>query len=126
MGVLSALPIVAVGNFCCCLWVVCGGAVAAYVLQQNQQMPVTPGDAALAGLLSSRKRSVSYAPKTAANVVKSLTMRSGGWGASHAGRWRRLIQAVRIPAAFAPIQSKAWLAICMIRPRSSPMISAAF
>ena len=29
-----------------------GGAVAAYVLQQNQEAPITPGDGALAGLLA--------------------------------------------------------------------------
>jgi hypothetical protein len=51
MGVLSALPIVSVGN-CCCLWVVSGGLVAAYVLQQNQPVPITPGDGALVGLLA--------------------------------------------------------------------------
>ncbi len=51
MGSLSALPIIAAGN-CCCLWLVSGGAVAAYVLQQNQEPPITPGDGALAGLLA--------------------------------------------------------------------------
>ena len=52
MGVLSALPVVAAGNVCCCLWVVSGGLVAAYVLQQNQSAPMTPGDGALVGLLA--------------------------------------------------------------------------
>ena len=52
MGVLSALPIVSAGNICCCLWVVLGGGVAAYVLQQNQSAPITPGDGALVGLLA--------------------------------------------------------------------------
>jgi hypothetical protein len=52
MGVLSALPLVNVGNACCCLWVVSGGVVAAYVFQQNQQTPMTPGDGALVGLLA--------------------------------------------------------------------------
>jgi hypothetical protein len=52
VGVLSALPLVNMGNVCCCLWVVGGGAVAAYVLQQNQSTPITPGDGALAGLLA--------------------------------------------------------------------------
>lgn len=52
LGVLSALPIISAGNLCCCLWVVSGGAVAAYVLQQNQPTPITPGDGALAGLLA--------------------------------------------------------------------------
>jgi hypothetical protein len=32
--------------------VVSGGAVAAYILQQNQPTPITPGDGALAGLLA--------------------------------------------------------------------------
>jgi hypothetical protein len=52
MGVLSALPIVAMGNLCCCLWVIGGGAVAAYLFQQNQTTPITPGDGALVGLLA--------------------------------------------------------------------------
>ena len=52
MGVLSALPLVSAGNACCCLWVVGGGALAAYLLQQNQNAPITPGDGALVGLLA--------------------------------------------------------------------------
>src|SRR6058998_2832283 len=52
MGVLSALPLVSLGNACCCLWVVCGGLAAAYVLQQNQPTPIAPGDGALVGLLA--------------------------------------------------------------------------
>ena len=52
MGVLSALPLINAGNVCCCLWVVSGGVVAAYVLQQNQTAPITPGDGALVGLLA--------------------------------------------------------------------------
>ena len=52
MGVLSALPLVAAGNLCCCLWVISGGAVAAYMLQQNQATPIEPADGALVGLLA--------------------------------------------------------------------------
>jgi hypothetical protein len=52
MGVLSALPIVSLGNACCCLWVLSGGAVAAYLLQQEATGPITPGDGALVGLLA--------------------------------------------------------------------------
>jgi len=52
MGVLSALPLIAIGNACCCLWVVSGGLAAAYVFQQNQTAPITPGDGALVGLLA--------------------------------------------------------------------------
>ena len=52
MGVLSALPIVSLGNFCCCLWVIAGGVVAAYVFQMNDAEPMTPADGAMAGLLA--------------------------------------------------------------------------
>jgi hypothetical protein len=52
MGVLSALPLVNIGNLCCCLWVICGGAVAAYMLQQDQPAPITPGDGAVVGLFA--------------------------------------------------------------------------
>jgi hypothetical protein len=52
IGVLSALPIISAGNVCCCLWVVSGGAVAAYLFQQNRSAPMTPADGALVGLLA--------------------------------------------------------------------------
>ncbi len=52
IGVLSSLPIISAGNICCCLWVVAGGGVAAYLLQQNQTQPITPGDGALVGLFA--------------------------------------------------------------------------
>ena len=51
-GVLSAIPVVSLGNACCCLWVVTGGVTAAYLLQQRQVAPLTPVDGALVGLLS--------------------------------------------------------------------------
>jgi hypothetical protein len=52
MGVLSALPIISAGNACCCLWVLSGGFVAAYLQQQGQDAPITPADGALTGLLA--------------------------------------------------------------------------
>jgi hypothetical protein len=52
LGVLSALPIISLGNVCCCLWVLAGGVVAAYLLQANQQPAITPGDGAVVGLLA--------------------------------------------------------------------------
>jgi len=52
LGVLSALPLISAGNLCCCLWLVTGGAVAAYVLQQNQSTPIATADGAVAGLLA--------------------------------------------------------------------------
>ena len=52
LGVLSALPIVKWGNSCCCLWVLAGGAVAAYLLQHGQDRPITAGDGAGVGFLT--------------------------------------------------------------------------
>jgi len=52
IGVLSALPLVNMGNCICCLWVVSGGALALYLVQQNQPYPVTAADGALVGLLA--------------------------------------------------------------------------
>ena len=52
IGVLSALPIVNLGNCCCCLWVVAGGALAVYLRQQNTPFAVTTAEGALVGLLA--------------------------------------------------------------------------
>lgn len=52
LGVLSGLPIIGFGNCCCCLWVLAGGVLAAYLLQTNQPSPITPGDGATVGLLA--------------------------------------------------------------------------
>ena len=49
LGILSALPIVSAANLCCCLWVVAGGVLAAYLLQQGQSAPITLGDGAAIG-----------------------------------------------------------------------------
>jgi hypothetical protein len=51
IGVLSALPIINIGN-CCCLWVIGGGVLATYLMQQNHPYPIATADAALAGLLA--------------------------------------------------------------------------
>src|SRR5215217_3218995 len=52
IGVLGALPIVKAGNCCCCLWIISGGLIAAWVMQQNYARPITAGDGALAGFLA--------------------------------------------------------------------------
>ena len=49
---LSALPVVNLGNACCCLWVICGGVLGAYLDQQNDPRPMTTGRGAFTGLLS--------------------------------------------------------------------------
>ena len=48
IGVLSALPIISVGN-CCCLWIVSGGAIAAYFAQQEDLRPLGLLDGARVG-----------------------------------------------------------------------------
>ena len=49
-GILSALPFVSIGN-CCCLWILGGGALAAYLDQQNNPgRPSNAGRGALVGL----------------------------------------------------------------------------
>jgi hypothetical protein len=52
IGVLSALPFVSVLNGCCCLWVIVGGLLTTYLLQERSTVPVTAGGAAVAGLLA--------------------------------------------------------------------------
>jgi hypothetical protein len=49
--VLSALPLVSLAN-CCCLWVITGGVLAAWVQQQNHELPITVADGAVVGLLA--------------------------------------------------------------------------
>jgi hypothetical protein len=49
IGVLSALPFV---SMCCCLWVIAGGVLTTYLLQERLTTPVTAGDATIAGLLA--------------------------------------------------------------------------
>jgi hypothetical protein len=52
IGVLSALPLVSAGNCCCCLWVLVGGALAAYLRQQNSQYQLTAAEGAIVGLIA--------------------------------------------------------------------------
>ena len=52
IGVMSALPIVNIGNCCCCLWVLAGGALAVYLRKQNSPVPITAAEGALVGLLA--------------------------------------------------------------------------
>jgi hypothetical protein len=51
IGVLSALPVINIAN-CCCAWILFGGALAAYLMQQNHPEPIQAGDGAIVGLLA--------------------------------------------------------------------------
>ena len=59
-GVLSALPIIELGN-CCCLWVLGGGAITTWLLQREQPEPLDLGEGALAGLLAGVVGAVVFA-----------------------------------------------------------------
>jgi uncharacterized membrane protein len=52
IGILSALPIIGALNVCCCLWVVGGGVITAYLMQNASAMAITVGDGALGGLIA--------------------------------------------------------------------------
>ena len=60
IGVLSALPLVAWGNLCCCLWIVLGGITAAYLFQLSQPGPLSAIDGALVGALAGAAGAVVY------------------------------------------------------------------
>ena len=49
---LSALPLVNAGNCCCCLWVISGGALAAYLRQQSSPAQIDAAEGALVGLMA--------------------------------------------------------------------------
>ena len=51
IGVLSALPVINLAN-CCCAWVLFGGALASYLMQQNHPEPIEIGDGAVVGLMA--------------------------------------------------------------------------
>jgi hypothetical protein len=52
IGVLSNLPFVSAGNICCCLWVVAGGVLVTYLMQQKTPEPITTSDAMLGGVIA--------------------------------------------------------------------------
>jgi hypothetical protein len=52
LGILSVLPYVGAVNGCCCLWVVLGGVLAAWTMQQNHPAQITLLDGALVGFLA--------------------------------------------------------------------------
>ena len=51
IGVLSVLPYVGAAN-CCCLWVIAGGLLTTYLLQQARPEPIETAEALLGGLLA--------------------------------------------------------------------------
>ena len=52
IGVLSGLPIVNLANLCCCLWIIGGGMLTAYLLQRDRSEPLSLGEGAYCGFLA--------------------------------------------------------------------------
>jgi hypothetical protein len=52
LGLLSSLPIISVGNFFCCMWILAGGGLAAFMLMKQRPTGIAYGDAAFGGVLS--------------------------------------------------------------------------
>lgn len=59
IGVLSGLPIINVGN-CCCLWIVGGGMLTAWLRQREQAEPLLLGEGAMSGFLAGIAGAVVY------------------------------------------------------------------
>ena len=49
VGVLSAIPLI---NYCCCIWTLGGGVLAAYLYVKSSPTPVKMGDGAMVGGLA--------------------------------------------------------------------------
>lgn len=73
-GVLSALPLIELGN-CCCLWVMGGGYIAAWLLQREHDGALGLGDGALVGLLAGVVGAVVFA---VASIPVQMLMGSMG------------------------------------------------
>ena len=52
IGVMSGLPFISIGNFCCCMWVIAGGVLAVYLRQQHDAAPLTSAEGALLGMIA--------------------------------------------------------------------------
>ena len=61
LGLLSSIPLIQIGNLCCCLWVLLGGALAARsLINRSPVLPVTYGDGATVGAIAGVVGSAVY------------------------------------------------------------------
>jgi hypothetical protein len=60
VGLLSAIPFVNIGNYCCCLWALLGGALASYMYIKSSPTPVKIGEGALLGVLAGAVGALIY------------------------------------------------------------------
>ena len=73
-GILSALPFIGVANLCCCLWVMGGGAIAAWLMQQGRTVAIRLSDGAIGGALAGLAGAFFY---TVVTTAVQLTFGSG-------------------------------------------------
>ncbi|MCP2519016.1 hypothetical protein NLC82_05225 [Candidatus Aminicenantes bacterium AC-335-A11] len=52
IGLLSGLPVIQLGNCFCCLWVLVGAALSAYLLSKESPVKVKGGDGAIVGMFA--------------------------------------------------------------------------
>jgi hypothetical protein len=52
LGLLSVIPFINFVNFCCCLWAILGGMLAAHLYVKSSPAPVNAGDGAIVGALA--------------------------------------------------------------------------
>jgi hypothetical protein len=57
VGLLSAIPFI---NYCCCIWSIGGGVLAAYLYIKDSPVPVTTGDGAVVGGLAGVVGAIIY------------------------------------------------------------------
>ncbi|HEY8187353.1 MAG TPA: hypothetical protein VIF64_14860 [Pyrinomonadaceae bacterium] len=57
VGLLSAIPFI---NYCCCIWSIGGGVLAAYLYIKDSPVPVTTGDGAMVGGLAGVVGAIIY------------------------------------------------------------------
>jgi hypothetical protein len=60
VGLLSAIPFVNIGNWCCCLWAILGGAIASYMYIKSSPDRVGAGDGAVLGVLAGVVGAIIY------------------------------------------------------------------
>ncbi len=106
IGILSALPIVSIVN-CCCLWIIAGGMLAAYIDQQNDPRPTTVGRGAATGALAGIIGAFVWIPAAVALSAVMAPLQEG-----------LLAQLVR-NARDMPPEARAWLE-GLTGPSSSP------
>jgi len=104
-GVLSAVPFV---NCLCCLWIIGGGVLAAYLLADRTPRLLSAGDGALAGALTGIAAavvsSVIEVPLRPFNeaFVRRLAAGLSRFTQQMPAQWRDLVERSNAPRGFSP------------------------